>query len=282
MIVPTSIRQRCWPTWRIATHHVRRSPFQHRSLPGSLRVMGTRTRTRTFRSSARSPPTSPGHQSASSSINASPGRYTSTRHRSPTNQQSSRTNTTAGSPSTLRSATSKTPPSTRPSPATSTSSTFPAMQSSPRSAQPERCDPRSTTCSPGAPLSTARDLLSPEALELLLTPTTQPGEVDDDDSSVRYGLGTMLICPCDDGGPRLVGHDGSIIGGRTLLAADPHTGVVIVIHAERAGDRPPRPRHPRESTRSTHADPRLTGPSGNRPSRRVTSRWGCCRRGARG
>jgi D-alanyl-D-alanine carboxypeptidase len=75
------------------------------------------------------------------------------------------------------------------------------------------------------------DLLEPDTLALALTPTTQPGEVDDDDTSIRYGLGTMLICPCDENGPRLVGHDGSIIGGRTLLAVNPHTGVVIVIHA---------------------------------------------------
>jgi D-alanyl-D-alanine carboxypeptidase len=75
------------------------------------------------------------------------------------------------------------------------------------------------------------DLLQPETLELLLAPTTQPGEVDDDDTSIRYGLGTMLICPCDENRPHLVGHDGSTIGGRTLLAANPETGVVIVIHA---------------------------------------------------
>jgi D-alanyl-D-alanine carboxypeptidase len=75
------------------------------------------------------------------------------------------------------------------------------------------------------------DLLQPETLELLFTPTTQPGEVDDDDTSIRYGLGTMLVCPCDENGPRLVGHDGSLIGGRTVLAANPRTGVVVVIHA---------------------------------------------------
>jgi CubicO group peptidase (beta-lactamase class C family) len=75
------------------------------------------------------------------------------------------------------------------------------------------------------------DLLNPASRELLLAPTTQPGEVDDDDTSIRYGLGTMLICPCDGHQPRLVGHDGSIVGGRTLLVADPSTGIIIVIHA---------------------------------------------------
>jgi D-alanyl-D-alanine carboxypeptidase len=75
------------------------------------------------------------------------------------------------------------------------------------------------------------DLLQPDTLALALTPTTQPGEVDDDDTSIRYGLGTMLICPCDENGAHLVGHDGSLIGGRTLLAANPLTGTVIVIHA---------------------------------------------------
>jgi D-alanyl-D-alanine carboxypeptidase len=72
------------------------------------------------------------------------------------------------------------------------------------------------------------DLLQPDTLELLVAPTTQPGEVDDDDTSIRYGLGTMLVCPCEEDGPR---HDGSTVGGRTLLAANPRTGVVIVIHA---------------------------------------------------
>jgi D-alanyl-D-alanine carboxypeptidase len=76
-----------------------------------------------------------------------------------------------------------------------------------------------------------RDVLSPATRRLMIASTTSPGEVDDDDSRIEYGLGTMLI---DSTGPadlRLVGHDGSIIGGRTLLAVNPDTGVVIVIHA---------------------------------------------------
>jgi D-alanyl-D-alanine carboxypeptidase len=68
-------------------------------------------------------------------------------------------------------------------------------------------------------------VLGPDRTAAIVTPTSPP-----DEDGIAYGLGTMLVCPCD-GAPRLVGHDGSLVGSRTLLVRSPSTGVVVAIHA---------------------------------------------------
>lgn len=50
-----------------------------------------------------------------------------------------------------------------------------------------------------------------------------------------YGLGAEGFCPCDEGAdpatPTLVGHDGSVVGSRTIVGYAPDTGVTVAVHA---------------------------------------------------
>ncbi len=50
-----------------------------------------------------------------------------------------------------------------------------------------------------------------------------------------YGLGAEGFCPCEEGPgsptATLVGHDGSLVGSRTILGYHPDTGVIVAVHA---------------------------------------------------
>jgi hypothetical protein len=51
----------------------------------------------------------------------------------------------------------------------------------------------------------------------------------------RYGLGAEGFCPCDEepgaAGVTPVGHEGSLVGSRTLLGYASDGGVTVAVHA---------------------------------------------------